>query len=152
MGTKTKLIINSDQMIIMGCLHFQPNVCTMATVIKSMCRLVAKVNLRFSVMATLSIGMPSNLMLIRCARKGPVVVATEKRHPLEATVVNGLRETGETGVALKLCKEGGGMDEALSLFQDTINLGVVLDVVICTTLVHGLCEFDRWGEERDSYN
>ncbi|PON92849.1 hypothetical protein TorRG33x02_114470 [Trema orientale] len=52
---------------------------------------------------------PSNLMLIRCARKGFVVLATEKRHPWSeityATVVNGLCEIGETGVALKQLKK-----------------------------------------------
>ncbi|PON78270.1 Pentatricopeptide repeat [Trema orientale] len=110
-------------------------------------------------------------MLVRCARKSSVVVATEKRHPWSeisfATVVNGFCEVGETGVALKqlkkmdddkgiksfvgcfnpimdrLCK-----DEALSLFQDTINFGVVPNVVTYTSLVYEVCEFGRWGEAK----
>ncbi|POO00254.1 Pentatricopeptide repeat [Trema orientale] len=100
----------------MGCLRYRPNVCTMTTVNKSMCRL-EKVNLGFLVLATLyrhalqPDAYRLNTLIHGMCTEGFMIVATEKKHPY-------------LGLIDSLCK-GGGMDEALSFSQDMINLGVV---------------------------
>ena len=102
-------------------------------------------------------------------------VILEKKYPCDlityTTLINGFCKVGESRRAVKLlkkvctdkrvklsvycfspiidsfCKEGR-MDEALILFQDMINHGVLQNVVTYTSLIHGLCKFGRWEEAK----
>ncbi|PON63544.1 Pentatricopeptide repeat [Parasponia andersonii] len=141
----SSIIVSMYKRMMIGCLYFRPNVCTLNAVIKCLCR-SEKVKLGFSVLATLyKHGLRPNAYTLTTLLHGLCTQASM---------------AGETGKALELLKKLHDnrrikpfvgcfkpivdMDEALSLFQDMINLGVVLDVVTYTSSVHGLCKFGCW--------